>query len=238
MKLTVLPATALAVLVAAPLAAADPAPASVGAARAAAAAPGAVAKAHHRKRRAPRCHVPRGSDWVLIKKTKRVLVFKHDTSPGDTWYCARPNGRKILMGTPASEQEEFVGYPVDHVRVAGAFVAYRSAVRIDGIVQSATFNLVGPRGNVVTGLRVGTDDGILFPTADGGLVWLVGSGDTAQLRATGGPYGDPGPPPPLAPETRGQLLDTGAIDPASVQVAGNTVTWVSAGVAKTFTPGA
>ena len=238
MKLTVLAATALAVLVAAPLAAADPAPASVGAARAAAATPGAVAKAHHRTRRPPRCHVPHGSDWVLITKTKQVLVFKHDTSPGDTWYCARPNGRKILMGTPASEQEEFVGYPVDHVRVAGAFVAYRSAVRIDGIVQSATFNLVGPRGNVVTGLRVGTDDGILFPTADGGLVWLVGSGDTAQLRATGGPYGDPGPPPALAPETRGQVLDTGAIDPASVQVAGNTVTWVSAGVAKTFTPGA
>jgi hypothetical protein len=198
-----------------------------------------VAKAHHRKRRAPRCHVPRGSDWVLIKKTKRVLVFKEDTSPGDTWYCARPNGRKILMGTPASEQEEFVGYPVDHVRVAGAFVAYRSAVRIDGIVRSATFNLVGPRGNVVTGLTVGPDDGILFPTADGGLVWLVGGDDMAQLRATGGPYGDPGPPPPpLAPETRGQVLDTGAIDPASVLVAGNTVTWVSAGVAKTFTPGA
>jgi hypothetical protein len=238
MKLAVSAATAVAVFVAAPLAAAVPAPASIGAARAAAAAPGAVAKAHHRKRRAPRCRVPHGSDWVLITKTKQVLVFKHDTSPGDTWYCARPNGRRILMGTPASEQEEFVGYPVDHVRVAAAFVAYRSAVRIDAIVQSATFNLVGPRGNVVTGLRVGADDGILFPTADGGLVWLVGSGDTAQLRATGGPYGDPGPPPPLAPETRGQVLDTGAIDPASVQVAGNTVTWVSAGVAKTFTPGA
>ena len=238
MKLAVSGATAVAVLVAAPLAAAAPAPASFGTAPAAAAPPAAVAKAHPGKRRTPRCHVPRGSAWVLIKKTKRVLVFKHDTSPGNTWYCARPNGRKILMGTPASEQEEFVGYPVDHVRVAGAFVAYRSAVRIDGIVQSATFNLVGPRGNVVTGLRVGTDDGILFPTADGGLVWLVGSGDTAQLRATGGPYGDPGPPPPLAPETRGQVLDTGAIDPASVQVTGNTVTWVNAGVARTFTPGA
>jgi hypothetical protein len=179
-------------------------------------------------------------DWVLITKTKQVLVFKHDTSPGNTWYCARPNGRKILMGTPASEQEEFVGYPLDHVRVAGAFVAYRSAVRIDGIgVVGATFNLVGPRGNVVTGLSVGSDDGILFPSADGGLVWLMGSGDMAQLRATGGPYGDPGPPPPpLAPETRGRVLDTGAIDPASVQVTGNTVTWVNAGVAKTFTPGA
>src|SRR4051794_35525127 len=105
MKPTVSAATAVAVLVAAPLAAAAPALASVGAAPAAAAAPGAVAKAHHRKRRTARCHLPRGSDWVLIKKTKRVLVFKHDTSPGDTWYCARPNGRKILMGTPASEQE-------------------------------------------------------------------------------------------------------------------------------------
>ena len=128
MRLTVLAATALAVLVAAPLATATPAPASVGAARAAAAAPAAVAKAHHGKRRTPRCHVPHGSDWVLIKKTKQVLVFKHDTSPGNTWYCARPNGRKILMGGRASESDEFHGFIVDHVRVAGAFVAYRSGV--------------------------------------------------------------------------------------------------------------
>ena len=91
---------------------------------------------------------------------------------------------------------------------------------------------------MVTGLSVGPDDGILFPTADGGLVWLMGSGDMAQLRATGGPYGVPGRRRRLPLRTRGRVLDTGAIDPASVQVSGNTVTWVNAGVAKTFTPGA
>jgi hypothetical protein len=133
------------------------------------------------------------------------------------------------MGGRASESEEFHGFIVDHVRVAGAFVAYRSGVGGQAIVQSPRSTCSVPGGNVVTGLSVGPDDGILFPTADGGLVWLMGSGDMAQLRATGGPYGDPGPPPPLAPETRGRVLDTGAIDPASVQVTGNTVTWVNAG---------
>jgi hypothetical protein len=214
MKLTVAAATAVAVLVAAPLAAAAAAPSA------------AVVK---------RCHVPRGGR--TIRKTKQVLVFK--SSVDNTFYCARPNGRKILMGTSQSEAVEFISFQVDHVRIAGRFVAYRSWTSNNGAVQSPAFNLVGPRGNVVTGLSVGPDDGILFPTADGGLVWLVGSGDMAQLRATGGPYGEPGPPPPLlAPETRGRVLDTGAIDPASVQVTGNTVTWVNAGVARTFTPGA
>ena len=215
MKLAVTAATAVAVLVSAHLAGAVGAPSA------------AVAKT--------RCHVPRGGR--TIRKTKQVLVFK--SSVDNTFYCARPNGRKILMGTSQSEAVEFISFQVDHVRIAGTFVAYRSWTNNNGGVQSPAFNLVGPRGNVVTGLRVGTDDGILFPTADGGLVWLVGSGDMAQLRATGGPYGEPGPPPaPLAPETRGRVLDTGAIDPASVQVTGNTVTWVNAGVARTFTPGA
>lgn len=223
MKLAVSAATAVAVLVAAPFAAAAAAPSA------------AVAKAHHAKRRTARCSVPRGGR--TIRKTKQVLVFK--SSVDNTFYCARPNGRKILMGTSQSEAVEFVSFQVDHVRIAGAFVAYRSWTSANGAVANPAFNLVGPRGNVVTGLSVGPDDGILFPTADGGLVWLMGSGDMAQLRATGGPYGVPGPaPPPLAPETRGRVLDTGAIDPASVQVSGNTVTWVNAGVAKTFTPGA
>jgi hypothetical protein len=235
MKLTVTTATAVAVLVAAPLAAAAPAPASVGVAPAAAASPAAVAKTHHRKRRSARCHVARGGR--VVTKTKQVLVFK--SSIDNTFYCARPNGGKILMGMSQTQADEFTSFHVDHVRVAGAFVAYRSWLNNNGAVQSPAFNLVGPRGNVVTGLSIGPDDGILFPTADGGLVWLMGSGDMAQLRATGGPYGAPGPPPsPLAPETRGRVLDTGAIDAASVQVTGNTVTWVNAGVAKTFTPSA
>ena len=234
MKPTVSAATAVAVLVGAPLAAA-PAPASVGAAPAAAALPAAVAQTHHGKRRRARCHVARGGS--VITKTKQVLLF--ETSQENTFYCARPNGRPILMGRSTSERDEFVGFIVDDVRIAGAFVAYRFHITNDNKnVFEPSFSLVGPRGNVVTRLRVGPDDGILFPTADGGLVWLVGSGDMAQLRATGGPYGDPGPAPADGPETRGRVLDTGAIDPASVQVTGNTVTWVNAGVAKTFTPGA
>jgi hypothetical protein len=233
MKLTV-SATAVAVLVAAPLAAAAPEPASVGAAPAAAPTAG-VAKTHHGKRRPARCRLPRGA--TVIAKTKQVLVYK--TERDNTLYCARPNGRRIVMGRPESQKDEFVGFVVDDVQVAGAFVAYRFHVTNDNqSVLDPSFNLVGPRGNVVHELSVGPDDGTLFPTADGGLVWLVGNGDMAQLRATGGPYGDPGPPPPAPPETRGRVLDTGAIDPASVQVTGNTVTWVNAGVARSFTPGA
>ena len=234
MKLWVSAAIAVSVLVAAPLAAAAPEPASVRAAHAAA-SPTAMAKTHHGKRRSARCHVTRGSR--VITKTKQVLLF--ETSQENTFYCARPNGRPILMGRSTSEQDEFVRFVVDQVHIAGAFVAYRFYIGNDNQdVLGPSFNLVGPRGNVVTGLSVGPDDRILLPTADGGLVWLMGSGDLAQLRATGGPYGDPGPKPASGPETRGRVLDTGAIDPASVQVTGNTVTWVNGGVAKTFTPGA
>jgi len=108
------------------------------------------------------------------------------------------------------------------VRVAGASVAYRFAVMVNSMVRQnpygppSTWSVLG--ATWVTGLSIGPDDGVLFPTAGGGLVWLVGNGDMAQLRATGGPYGDPGPPPP-ALETPG-LSRTREDDPASVQVTG------------------
>ncbi|MEA2424855.1 MAG: hypothetical protein QOH13_1265 [Thermoleophilaceae bacterium] len=150
---------------------------------------------------APSCHIPGGHTVATGSVAKLISIPAPGNSP--LYACIRRSGRKVLLDDSYTD-----------ARLAGRWVAWERAGR-PGHERIAVHDLRTGKERLVDG-HVAAHS--LLLTARGTIVW-------AQRK-------DDAPDTPVFSNdvvAGGQLLDDGAVDPASLRLAGRRASWLSGG---------
>jgi hypothetical protein len=193
------------------------------AAAAALSAAGADADAAARK---PSCAAAKSK---TVAQNASARVFKITRSSGTTrlYGCLRSSGRRVVLAQAADDIETSTGF--DRVRLNGRFVAWQGTATdlsckadcppgYDPYTWTIErVDLRSRKGRAFSGRAAGQ---ALVVSRKGAVAWVQSTGaDTYDVRA-----GD---------AAGARTLDSGAIDPKSLKLAGSTLSWTNAGAPKT-----
>jgi hypothetical protein len=150
---------------------------------------------------APSCRVPGGRTVATGRVTKLIAVPTPDGSA--LFACIRRSGRKVAL------DESF-----HDARVAGRWVAWQRA-GAEGKWRIAVHDLRTGKERLVNGHVAAHSLGL---TTRGSIVWAQSQDDSEDTPLYANEV-----------DTGGRLLDGGAVDATSVDLAGRRVSWLSAG---------
>jgi hypothetical protein len=154
---------------------------------------------------APACRVPGGRTVATGRVAKLIAV---PTPEGAALFaCIRRTGRKIALDDSFSD-----------ARVAGRWVAWQRAGG-EGRWRIAVHDLRTGKERLVIGHVAAHSLGL---TTRGSIVWAQQQHSSADTPL----YAN-------EPSAGGRLLDSGAVDATSVQLAGRRVSWLSGGQTRT-----